>query len=138
MRYIKQTKQPKQIKSDCKSISNESITSNESEIKCKIREKKTKHNVNQAMRKLVWLKHIGNKFYAYCWCCNSTLINPFEFECGHVLSRSNGGKDTVSNLRPICRLCNGSMGTKHLVEFQKEHGLVRFSFYNFIKKLFYH
>lgn len=136
MRYFKQ---PKQIKNDQKSISNESIdSSNETEIKCKIREKKTKHNVNQAMRKLVWLKHIGNKFYAYCWCCNSTLINPFEFECGHVLSRSNGGKDTVSNLRPICRLCNGSMGTKHLVEFQKEHGLVRFSFYNFIKKLFYH
>jgi hypothetical protein len=82
------------------------------------------NTINKAIRKLVWHYWIGQeRGIAKCWCCNVTDISPFEFECGHVQARSKGGLDTVENLRPICGLCNRSMGNKNLIEFQKIHGL---------------
>ena len=86
--------------------------------------KKESHKIKQTIRQLVWNKFIGAKNgTGYCWCCNSTVINVFEFECGHILARSKGGPDTVENLRPICGLCNRSMGAMHMLEFMKLHGL---------------
>ncbi len=80
--------------------------------------------IKQAIRKLVWFHYIGNKkATAYCMCCGVTKISVFEFECGHVIAKSKGGPDTVQNLRPICSLCNKSMGNQNMLEFQKIHGL---------------
>ncbi len=82
------------------------------------------NNIKKAIRQLVWNKYIGQKNgTGYCWCCNSTIINTFDFECGHVEARALGGPDTVENLRPICGLCNRSMGTCNMMEFRKKHGL---------------
>ena len=47
-----------------------------------------------------------------CFCCNVEPITFANFECGHVQSGVNGGDDKIQNLRPICSLCNKSMGKK--------------------------
>ena len=60
-------------------------------------------------------KGVGN-----CFCCNSE-IDSKHFECGHVIPISKGGPDTIENLRPICSLCNRSMGSKNMGEFMKKY-----------------
>lgn len=60
----------------------------------------------------------------YCWCCRSTIINTFDFEAGHVQARSKGGGDEIENLRPICGICNRSMGSENMIEFQKRNGFI--------------
>lgn len=40
-----------------------------------------------------------------------------SFHCGHVISEFNGGELRPSNLKPICQLCNSSMGTMNMDEF---------------------
>jgi len=94
--------------------------------------KTVSNTIKKAIRQLVWNRFIGaTRGTGYCWCCNSTIITAFEFECGHVLARAEGGPDTVDNLRPICGLCNRSMGTENMLEFQKKHGLERGPVSNF-------
>jgi hypothetical protein len=84
----------------------------------------TRKPIKHAIRKLVWAKYIGmRRGTGWCWCCRSTEINMFEFEAGHVVAYKNGGKDTIDNLRPICRSCNASMGTQNMIAFQSEHNL---------------
>lgn len=80
--------------------------------------------VKQNIRKLVWIAYIGEKAGSgFCYCCGSTVITPFDFECGHVQARALGGPDTVDNLRPICGSCNRSMSTMNMIEFQRLHDL---------------
>jgi len=81
-------------------------------------------NIRQNIRQLVWNSHIGTKYgSSLCFCCGATQITPFNFECGHVVARAKGGKDSVENLRPICGLCNRSMATMNMLEFQQLHQL---------------
>lgn len=96
---------------------------------------KNNKSIPQAIRKLVWFKYVGcNKPSAKCYCCNVTPITFFDFECGHVIAKSKGGENTVENLRPICGLCNRSMGNQHMTEFQSEHGLLnKKSVFSYIK-----
>jgi len=58
----------------------------------------------------------------YCYCCKLEPITYGNFECGHNVAHANGGSDELSNLRPICRLCNSSMGTKNLEDFKQQQG----------------
>ena len=44
-----------------------------------------------------------------------------DFECGHVKAKTNGGKNSVENLRPICGICNKSMGTNHMYDFMVQN-----------------
>lgn len=90
-------------------------------------------NIKQNIRQLVWNRHVGEQYgRTQCHCCNATTITPFLFECGHVQARAKGGLDSVDNLRPICGLCNRSMGTMNMFQFQKIHNLpVKPKFYYF-------
>lgn len=100
---------------------------------------KSEAGIKQAIRKLVWFKYVGSdKPTTKCYCCNVTPITFFDFECGHVMAKSKGGKNTVENLRPICGLCNRSMGSQHMFEFQEEHGLLvkKSTFVGFVKSIF--
>lgn len=73
------------------------------------------------MRNAVWIKYIGDeKGTAVCFCCELQPIDRGNYECGHVISKSKGGLATLDNLRPICGLCNKSMGTANLNDFKKE------------------
>lgn len=69
------------------------------------------------LRSNVWTKYNGEVFNAKCYVkfCNQN-ITPFTFEVGHDIPVSKGGSDSISNLRPICRNCNLSMGNKYTIE----------------------
>jgi len=72
------------------------------------------------LRNLVWDTYIGReKGIGPCFTCG-TEINSKHYECGHVVSVADGGTDHISNLRPICELCNKSMGIKNLLTFKDD------------------
>jgi hypothetical protein len=37
------------------------------------------------------------------------------------VSYKDGGKDDISNLRPVCDTCNLSMGTRHMDSFKSDY-----------------
>lgn len=79
-----------------------------------------KRSIPKKMREMVWNRYIGeNVAVAPCWCCQSTMIKNTDFVCGHVVAESCGGDTNVDNLRPICSMCNLSMGTKNMHDFMK-------------------
>lgn len=41
-----------------------------------------------------------------------------NWHAGHVISESNNGDTCLNNLRPICKKCNLSMGSKNWVDFE--------------------
>jgi len=74
---------------------------------------KKKQAIPSLMRTQVWNRWIGiEKGQVKCPYCQINNITPFFFECGHVLAEAKGGEVSVENLRPICRECNGKMGTQ--------------------------
>ncbi len=85
---------------------------------------RSSHRIRHNIRQLVWNTHVGqSRGQALCFCCQATAISCFDFECGHIVARSRGGPDSVENLRPICGLCNRSMGTCNMFDFQRQHQL---------------
>ena len=71
----------------------------------------------------VWATYIGEDIAKHkCICCKRVTIRQTEFEVGHVLSEAHGGTLEINNLRPICSVCNKSMGARNMVEFVKEYG----------------
>ncbi len=69
-----------------------------------------KKSIPKALREQVWIKYNGKRFNKKCyvkWCKND--INCFNFDCGHDIPESKGGKMIIENLKPICRNCNLSM-----------------------------
>ncbi len=82
---------------------------------------KNKKHVPKLLKNQSWDVYIGReKGVGNCFYCNSE-IDSKHFECGHVIPISKGGPDTIENLRPICSLCNRSMGSKNMGEFMKKY-----------------
>ena len=76
-----------------------------------------KTKIPKALREQVWLKSMGERFDGKCrvsWCKNR--INVFDFQCGHNIPESKGGKTTLDNLLPICARCNISMGSQYTID----------------------
>jgi hypothetical protein len=77
---------------------------------------KTRPKIPKALRALVWNTHIGeDKGTAKCIC--GSKMSQLNFESGHVVSVACGGGSTLDNLRPICGMCNKSMGKSNYFEF---------------------
>lgn len=71
------------------------------------------------MRKKIWDHYVGPATGEIeCFCCEETLINPFEFECAHVVAEAKGGNRKIDNFRPCCKDCNRSMGTQNFFVFK--------------------
>ncbi len=91
--------------------------------KCGIQLKKTakkrKKTIPKQIKDQVWSQYIGEDIaISYCFCCREEKIKMNgEYECGHVEAESKGGPTDVSNLRPICKKCNRSMGTINMYEY---------------------
>jgi 5-methylcytosine-specific restriction endonuclease McrA len=89
--------------------------------------KKPRKNIPKTVKKTVWNTFIEtddpNKLRGKCFVGCGTDINIDNFELGHIVAHSNGGGDNVDNLRPICGLCNKSMGTENLLDFKEKYGL---------------
>jgi hypothetical protein len=80
-----------------------------------------KTNISKSLRRTVWLAYFGKKYEASCPCCCTVAISVFDFECGHIIAEAHGGATDVSNLIPICKLCNTSSGTRNLLEYKDAH-----------------
>jgi 5-methylcytosine-specific restriction endonuclease McrA len=98
-------------------------TNEEDIIKLKTHKSKTRKKIPKAVRKAAWNKYIDNKkLYGLCYVGCGNEIQIDNFELGHVIAFSKGGEDILDNLRPICLLCNRSMGTQNLEEFRTLYG----------------
>lgn len=75
-------------------------------------------NIDRQLRKQVWMQHSESECSAECSACGEA-IDVFSFVCGHVVSRFSGGETVVSNLKPVCALCNRDMGAENLNEYSE-------------------
>lgn len=76
-----------------------------------------KDRIPKALREQVWLTHVGKKYESKCtipWCKNN--ITVFDFQSGHNIPESKGGKTDLSNLRPICSRCNSCMSDDYTID----------------------
>ena len=81
-----------------------------------------KKKINKKFKSLVWNRYIGENIASHkCFCCKMTTIKNVDFICGHVKPECKGGLMKIDNMRPICSGCNGSMGSKDMVNFVKEN-----------------
>ena len=86
----------------------------------KIISKMAKKQIPKKLRIEVWNKYIGESIgKAKCKCCEISDITQLTFHCGHIIAEAKGGDVNIDNLLPICGMCNGSMGTTNLYDFQK-------------------
>jgi hypothetical protein len=68
------------------------------------------------LRVLVWLKYIGYMIsYASCYLGCGKHISFFTFECGHIISRNDGGK--VSQSPVGISLRSAMLCIAHMVPF---------------------
>ena len=82
-----------------------------------------KQSIPKKVKDDVWNTYIGEGIAKHkCLCCKKVTIDKTRFDCGHVISEKNGGTLEISNLRPICSACNGSMRSENMIEFIKMYG----------------
>lgn len=78
---------------------------------------KKKAPIPAAFREQIWLRTMGKVFEGKCpipWCKN--IITVYDFQAGHNIPESKGGKTSPDNLVPICSRCNLSMGDRYTIE----------------------
>jgi hypothetical protein len=81
-----------------------------------------KQKISATVRNLVWNTYFKT-IDAICTCCNHEKISRGNFQCGHIISEKHGGTLNISNLKPICALCNTSMGTMNMNDFIHNNNL---------------
>lgn len=84
------------------------------DVPCEVYRKK---KIPAALREQVWITRMGHRFDGKCrvtWCKNR--ITVFDYECGHNIPESKGGKTTLDNLVPICARCNRSMSDNYSID----------------------
>lgn len=78
--------------------------------------KKSKQIITPYKKNKVWQREFGDDENGECpiTFCKTILNNGRNknWECGHIISEFNGGDCEPLNLRPICKNCNCSMGSK--------------------------
>ena len=77
--------------------------------------------VGKPLRDQVWITYMGNKAQGKCYCCRTRPIHITDFHVGHNRAVAKGGKNHISNLRPICGPCNRGMGTKSIEWYRKKY-----------------
>ena len=83
--------------------------------------KRPRKKIPKGVKNSVWAKYIGaNRAEGKCYVCKRT-IHITDFDIGHNKAVSKGGSDKITNLRPICRDCNNSMGTTSIETYKKRY-----------------
>jgi len=77
--------------------------------------------ISKSLRDDVWFKYMGDKVQGKCYCCKMRPIHFSDFQVGHNKAVARGGKNHLSNLRPICAHCNRAMGTKTIEWWRNKH-----------------
>jgi hypothetical protein len=78
------------------------------------KKKYVKQKIPVAFREQIWIRTFGKEFQGKCptsWCQNT--ITVFDFQSGHNIPESKGGKTNPDNLIPICSRCNLSMSNNY-------------------------
>jgi hypothetical protein len=70
--------------------------------------------ISKLLRKEVWNSRLMD---GECYCCTQPITFD-NFECGHIVAVSKGGRTTLDNLKPICRPCNMDMRNTNLEEYR--------------------
>ena len=79
--------------------------------------KKKRKQLPSTVRFSLWNSTFGERQGAgACYCCGREVTQQ-TFEAGHIMSVKDGGSDQLSNMRVICKNCNGSMGSTHMDTF---------------------
>lgn len=83
-----------------------------------------KRTIPKALKTSVWIKYAGSLDVGVmkCVCCKMRDIYQSDFHCGHIVAEANGGPTVMENLRPVCSVCNLSMGTMNMDQFIKVNG----------------
>lgn len=76
----------------------------------------SRDTLTKNLRHKVWEQFNGRLLDGKCFSCDGKIT--FEnFHAGHIISKKEGGKKTLDNLRPLCQSCNCSMGSEHMFEY---------------------
>ncbi len=109
----------------------------------------TKKQYKLSLRDKVWIAYHGEKLYGSCYSCGKIIYrygytspksksSALEgWQCSHVIAKSKGGPNTISNLRVCCRHCNLSMGNQNLYVYMKHNkmkGPGKKNIYDYLKK----
>ena len=82
-----------------------------------------KEKIPATLKNIVWHKYFETSLTGLCQCCKVENISKSIFDAGHIISEKNGGQVILENLKPICKLCNSSMGKINMDEFMKKYGI---------------
>ena len=82
-----------------------------------------KEKIPKCVRNSVWRLYFKNKITGLCQCCLIEKISYASFHSGHIKSEKFGGSTTLDNLKPVCMMCNLSMGTMEMNEFIKKYNM---------------
>ena len=85
--------------------------------------KGTKQKISYKLREKVWYNNYKELKTVVCPIsfCNETLNYSKKngWDAGHIISENNGGKTILTNLKPLCKSCNCSMGSKNWNEYDE-------------------
>jgi len=86
-----------------------------------------KRDLKPWFRDDIWIKHNSTLKEVKCPCCNIRIISSESFSAGHIQAESRGGSSQIDNIIPICKDCNGRMGSSHMYWFAWDrYGIVMF------------
>lgn len=86
-----------------------------------------RRRVNHTDLCTVWQNTFGEVFTAKCKLCERKELTfairtgDNAWEVSHVIPFTDGGSDDISNLRPLCRSCNRSMGSRSFKDYIAEN-----------------
>lgn len=72
------------------------------------------HVNRRSMKRRVWDKTVGKCVY-----CGRQTSPLDDFQIDHYVSVSKGGRNTIENLVPACRSCNGQKYNRTLEQFRQ-------------------
>jgi hypothetical protein len=78
-------------------------------------------SIPKTVKILVWNKYVGKEHgVGKCYVCSES-IDSKHFECGHIQAKSQGGHENIDNLRPVCSVCNKSIGSTNMNKFKRQY-----------------
>lgn len=80
--------------------------------------KKERKKIPKVLKIDVWEKRFGGVMTGKCFCCEKDVMFT-DFDCGHIESVRDGGKNVLDNLEVVCKLCNQDMGTMNMMIYKK-------------------
>ena len=75
---------------------------------------KKRRTISPLLKQPVWTMVAGDSCVWPCYICKQPLHSAGRWAMGHVKSDMCGGESSLSNLRPVCQLCNSTVGWRHM------------------------